>query len=231
MNHLITVAPRFVAAPWEWSRARLGARTLTGLEDAAAMVPDPAVLAAYQQQWPHRYVLWNAVTQRWQVRQVNPLSGQDEEYEELFYWDCAPKDEKPVTPVEVADAVHDYLAGRVSQQGAGLHELFRPFDMEFVQERISQRYEWLKLRGKDRQKSVVTDRNRAVAREKLRGPAHELAYFFKHERRWLPALADMHDGVHPNVAALSRIPIAPGQPGVESPHLRPKEAVCRSSAA
>lgn len=231
MTPLITVAPRFVAAPWEWSRARLGASTLTGLEDAAAMVPDPAVLAAYQARWPHRYVVWDSIAQQWEVRQTNPLTGQDESYEHLFLWDCAPKEDKPATQIEIADAVHDYLAGRVTQKAAGLHELYRPFDMEFVSERIRQSYEWQKLRGTDRQKSVVTDRNRAIARARTRGHAEEFAYFFKHERRWLPALADMHDGALPNVAALARVPIAPGQPGVESPNLRPKEGLCLSSAA
>ncbi len=226
---LITVAPRFVAAPWEWSRERLGARTFVSRD--GGLLPDSAVLAAYQAKWPHRYVVWDSVIQQWEVRHINPLTGHDESYEHLFYWDCAPKEEKPATQVEIADAVHDYLGGRITQRDAGLHELYRPFDMEFVSERIRQSYEWQKLRGKDRQKSVVTDRNRAVARARTRQAAEEFAYFFKSERRWLPALAAMHDGAHPNVAALARIPIAPGLPGVESPNLRPKEGICLSSAA
>jgi len=230
MTH-VTVASRFVAAPWEHSRARLGAAVYTGREDAAAWSPDPAVLAAYQQVWPHRYVIWDPVMQMPEVRQVNPLTGEDESYEHLFLWDRAPvSNEKPSTSIEVADAVSDFLAGRETKEGSGLVECYRPFDMEFVTERIRQRYEWLHLRGQQRQSAVVADRNRAIGREKLKGPGSELAYFYKHEHRWLPAIAAMHAGEHPNLAALERKPQSGGLITVPSPRFR-EGASCRSFAA
>lgn len=224
----ITIAPRFVATPWEFSRSRLGDPTCVVAE--GHVVPEPAALSLYQQRWPHRYAVWNGEEQKWDIRQQNPLTGEDELYETLFYWDRQPLDGRPATSAEVNDAVADYLAGRATQEGAGLQECFRPFDLHFVNERIKQAHEWSKIRGTNRVREVTRDRNRQVAMAKFRSARDAWSDFMVDDKRYLPALAAMHGGMAPNEAWLERVPIAAGSPLTVSPNLRTPGDVWPSKA-
>lgn len=225
----ITVAPRFVAAPWEFSRERLGARTFIVRDHG--LLPELGVLQAYQDRWPHRYAVWNTELQKWEIRQKNPLTGEDELYETLFLWDKQPEPDRPSTSDEVTQSVSDYLAGKTTQDGAGLVECYRPFDHLFVAERIKQSYEWQHLRGKDRLSAVLRDRNRKVSLAKFKQSQELWTDFIREDRRWLPALAELHAGKSPLEAKQARIAQSVGAPSVESPTLRKLGDVCRSSAA
>jgi hypothetical protein len=203
---VVTVSPRVVAKPWEWDACRSGRTVIVGRE--ADVAPDPGVLAEYRTTWPHRYVVWDAAEQLWEVRQVNPLTGDDESYEHLFLWD-APPDEKGglLSPDELERRIHMAMMGRDDH---GLTQTYRPFDYEFVRERRRQRHEWLGLRGKQRMSAIIADRNAALKRSKMRGLVSEMAAGLNEIKRYLPVLAALQQGKRLDVALTEKLPFSAG---------------------
>jgi hypothetical protein len=202
----ITVSPRVVAKPWEWDACRSGRSVIVGAE--GWVDPDPGALAEYQTTWPHRRVVWDAEAQLWEVRQQNPLTGEDEHYEHLYLWD-APPDERGglLSPDDLERRIHLAMIGRDDH---GLTQTYRPFDYEFVRERRRQRFEWLGLRGKQRVSAIIADRNAALKRSKVRDVARNFAAAMGDIRRWIPVLAALDAGKRLDVALTEKLPFSAG---------------------
>jgi hypothetical protein len=216
---VITVAPRYVARPWEWAACRSGRTVIVGRE--ATVQPDPGVLEEYRTTWPHRTVVWDALEQLWEVRQRNPLTGHDESYEHLFLWDAPPDEQGGLaSPDELERRIHLAMIGR---EDHGLTQTYRPFDYEFVRERRRQRQEWLALRGKQRVSAIVADRNAALRRSKQRDLVREMAAGLNELRRWLPVVAALQDGQRVDVALTEKLPFSAG--GLASPASSTSERV------
>jgi hypothetical protein len=203
---IVTVSPRVVAKPWEWEACRSGRTVIVGRE--SDVLPDPGALEEYRATWPHRYVQWDAAEQLWEVRQHNPLTGEDEHYEHLFLWD-APPDEQGglLSPSDLERRIHLAMLGRDDH---GLTQTFRPFDYEFVRERRRQRYEWLTLRGKQRVSAIIADRNAALKRSKQRDVVREMAAGLNDLRRYLPVIAALQQGKRLDVALTEKLPFSAG---------------------
>lgn len=90
--------------------------------------------------------------------------------------------------------------------------VYRPFDMAFVEERLRQRSLFLEL-GPERYSELVRGRNARLSMRRLGTLQENLDYLAKHDRRWLPALAEGHrltGRVAPSQLTTEVAPLVPG---------------------
>lgn len=133
----------------------------------------------------HRYVTWEPHRQLWQVRQRNPISGKDERVALVFYYDALAAD-------DLADATgvsrDEARALLVMNRHHSVRKLYRPFDYEWVRERLQERREFLRtdVEGYNRQLLDENERRWHQIRRRIAG---EVAAGFGELRRWLPVLA------------------------------------------
>lgn len=179
----VDVRPRMVAPPWEECPWR-------SVYQEADVQPEPGPLALYRSVWPHRYVTWNVKRQLFEIREENPVTGQDERVELLCFYDYPPD---PETGEERTD---EEVALMVENRVPGMVQRFLPFDYEFVRERLRQRSEMLqdlsrhadRKAGYNRYAERIARRNRARRRSQIRDWSRETAAWLREDRRWLPVL-------------------------------------------
>lgn len=131
------------------------------------VAPDPGPLELYRSVFPGRYVIWNAARQCFEIRE---RSGSEDRRVEFV----ADMVEEPPDP----DAL-DARARKV--------RVFRPFDYEFVRQRMRERYEY-EVEGADRYTDKILERNRKLTNGRLRTVANDNAARIGEVRRYLPTL-------------------------------------------
>lgn len=198
-----TVAPRYVAAPWELEQ-RTGRRTRVGLEDHVS--PEPGPVELYRSVWPDRYVSWNRDRQRFEL-----LSERDPGYsEDVFFWDAEPGRDVDGNPVEFSP---EEIAEMVDSGDGRAVKRFLPFDYALVNRRIQEAWEFNAL-GANRSRKLlrrIGDHNAGVARRHRRAQDEMWEDWSKEDHRYLPELAALHAGATPAEAKVERIPlVAPG---------------------
>lgn len=193
---LITVQPRYVAAPWELERGEV--RRIVGREDH--VTPDPGPLAEYLAAFPDRYVAWDYHYQLFAVYVRASDGGPDELHERLFYWDAAPD---PVTGEELTDEQLAAMAGK----DPSVVRRYRPFDYPFVRQRLREGGEYARA-GAARYSRIINDRNASRARSKLKDLVRNQAAALGEIRTWLPVLADAQATGRWNPGV--RTPVVPG---------------------
>lgn len=171
----ITVAPRYVAAPWEDETCR----RIVGMEDDVR--PEPGPLEAYLAVFEHRVVRWDRAYQSFAVYHVNP--GEPEQLiERLTYWDSAPD---PITGKELTDEQIAKMAGR----DESIVRRFMPLDYQWVNQRLKGRYQVLH-EGNDKYRQRILDRNLQRSRTMRRDHARNMAAAANEVKDWLPVLGD-----------------------------------------
>lgn len=164
--------------------------------------PDPSALARYRAVFPERFVVWNAERQLHEIRQHNPVTGQEERVELVFWWTAPPHpDGRARTEEEIAAMV----AGR----DPALDRLYRPFDHQFVGERLQQWHEFQRL-GARGLSTKVHAANQRLEASRRRAVASEMAAGFGELRRWLGVLADASEYRTAGEALAAKPAIAPG---------------------
>jgi hypothetical protein len=154
----IAVRSRQPPYPWERDLRQAGAIRV-GLEDY--LTPDEGVLERYQTTWPHRWARWAPERQMWEIWERNPVTGR----------------------IERVTVVDRYVQGPM-----GLVPVYRPFDHEYVTERLRDRAEFLKL-GPEGFVAAVRSKNERTSRSHLRDIVRELAAGLGELRRYWPVLA------------------------------------------
>lgn len=190
----ITVRERIVSPPW--IHEKLAGTREVSVGQESGLKPEPGPLALYRSVWPDHYVVWNVRRQLWEIRQLNPVTGQDERYQLVFRWGVRPNDTAPdgLLPDELE-------AGDIEvwRQSGIQHmvRLYRPFDYLFVWERLRQRQEMLDALaahadskdGLRRLGHQIARRNRQRSERRVREAAKELAAGYNEIRRWLPYIS------------------------------------------
>lgn len=163
--------------------------------------PEPGPLEEYQKVFPERYVQWEPFRQLWEIRQVNPVTGHDERVELVFHYVVRP-DVWENLPPGIRGLGKDVVTAYLTTVSPGSTvKMYRPFDYEFVRQRIR---EWYELRNDGAEKLVnhAVDQNEKRFRQVKRHVAGEIAAGFGEIRRWIPALHSGH--------ADDRIPLVQG---------------------
>lgn len=165
----IRVVARIPPLPWEpgyWSpgvRVRL----------EAGLTPEAGPLEFLQSIWPERYVEWNVAHQLWEVRQLNPVTGEDESVELLRRMATAPD--------------------------GGQVPAYLPFDYDWLQRRAKNRREFLTL-GPEKYDDLVQARNRERSRLILGDAVREMAAGLNELARypgpgkWSPVTINLREG-------------------------------------
>lgn len=161
---MIRVVERIPPLPWEpgyWAPwLRVGFET--------GLAPEAGPLELLRSIWPERYVRWDPTHQLWEVRQLNPVTGQDERVELLYRLARSPD----------GFAVPAYL----------------PFTHQYVEKRARERSEFLRL-GPKRYLEHVDQRNEARSQSIIRGVAGDMAAGLKELRRYFPVLAGVGEKI------------------------------------
>lgn len=121
------------------------------------LTPDPGPIEFLKLIWPERYVVWNTMHQLWEVRQLNPVTCQDERVELL----------KRLVDTPDGYQVPGYV----------------PFNYEWLHRRAQNRKDFLEL-GPEKYGDRIDERNRDVSRRKLRDVAVFMADGFRELERY-----------------------------------------------
>lgn len=149
--------------------------------------PEPGPLEEYQKVFPERYVQWDAYRQLWEIRQLNPVTGHDERVELVFTYvvrEDVWQDLPPGVRGLGKDVVTAYLT---TVQPGSTVKMYRPFNHEFVRERIRQWYE-LRHEGAAGIVNAVIDENEKRFDQVKRYVSADMAASFGEIRRWIPSL-------------------------------------------
>jgi hypothetical protein len=163
----IRVYSRIPPLPWEPGYWGVGGVRVRLEGDVS---PEDGPLAFLRSIWPERYVVWSVVHQLWEVRQLNPVTGEDERVE--------------------------LLRRLVDAPGGGQVPAYLPFDYEWLRRRAKNRHEFLTL-GPEKYDDLVQERNRARSSLVLKDTVREMAAGLRELQRypgagkWSPVLVDL----------------------------------------
>ena len=193
---VLDVRPRYVAPPWEVEDLSL--RRTVGRE--AHVEPEPGPLALYRSVWPERYVVWNWVRQLFEVRETNPVSGQDWRVTLVHQWGAPPDPDTGEARTE------EEIEAMVAARDPSVLMLFRPFDYQYVEERMA---EWHLIRHEGHRAlgERVRQRNAARQRQVLRESHERVRDWMREDRRWLPVLEAVQNGERPDCALTEKQPL------------------------
>jgi hypothetical protein len=196
------------AARAAWARARridaeklsraLSSEGVRVLRDGLGPTLEPGPLALYRSAFPERYVVWNGEPELWEVRQLNPVTGQDEHYEFLYWWTAFDEKGNELDPEDVAalEAQREaYLRGRNIEAALALAipvKLYRPFDYPFVIERLLQWQDFRATTAAERSARIAAH-NRRVQERTTHDMKNEWEAWEREDARWLPVLAQHYD--------------------------------------
>jgi hypothetical protein len=168
----------------------------------AHVEPEPGPLALYRSVWPERYVTWNVARQLFEVRETNPVSGQDWRVALVYEWGAPPD------PVSGLPRTDDEIAAMVEQRSPQLVQLYRPFDYPYVEERLA---EWYLIRhcGHRAVGERVRQHNAAQQARVLQRGREATKEWMQEDRRWLPVLEAVQRGERPDCALVERQPLVP----------------------
>lgn len=180
----IRVLERIPPLPWEAGYWSPGLRV--GLEHG--LTPEPGPRDFLRSIWPERYVVWDAARQLWEVRQLNPVTCQDERVELLY---------------RLAEAPDGYSV-----------PAYLPFNYEYLHRRAQSRKDFLRL-GPEKYGDLVDDRNRARSKSIIRDVAVFMADGLRELQRypgpgqWSPVTVNLKSRNHPRAAGRKGLIVCP----------------------
>lgn len=167
-----------------------------------APTPPRAPARDYFSRWPHRYLRWEQKRGMWEVRQVNPETGEDERYELVFMLEADGVAE------HLDEAERQKRLMRMLKSGdPRVYKSYRPFDYRFVGKRIEESREFRKKGAEE----MTRDRARANKKQRQKNrdqAAYEVAAGIGELRRYLPVIEELQKTgeYHPG----ERIPLVSG---------------------
>lgn len=141
----IRVYDRIPPLPWEPGFWGVGGVRIPFESDVS---PERGPAEFLRTIWPERYVLWNVAHQLWEIRQLNPVTCQDERVE--------------------------LLRRMVEAPGGGQVPAYLPFNYEYLHRRAQNRKEFLEL-GPEKYGDLIDERNRAHSKSLIRNVATFMA--------------------------------------------------------
>ncbi len=199
----ITTHARRVSKPWEIDPTS-SSRTV---QREANVKPAAGPLARYLRHFPQRRVLWNVAHQLFEVRERDPYTGLDFRVCLVFEYESPPeRSERARSPEEWAAM----QAADAKGPKRHLQKVFRPFDDQYVNERIEDDYR-NRHEGVGALSRRIRRHNEAIVKKKELERRNRMKDFLKSERRWLGVLASMHAGNRKSIALTEKVPlITPG---------------------
>lgn len=198
----VRVGQRSVTKPWDVTAEHSATRVV---RQEANVRPAPGPLARYLRAFPRRRVLWNVAQQLFEIRERDPYTGLDYRVGFVFEYEAPPENTRRAESLEEFEAMREAEAKGPERH---LRKVFRPFDDEFVNERLEDDF-------RSRHGSIgtlsrrVNAHNDALARKKERERRTRIKEWLQEDRRWLGVLQAVQEGKRIDVALTEKVPLVP----------------------